>query len=442
MAKNVWRHKTRYDGARISMLKYIFRRILQMIPTVIGVVLVTFALFNIVPNDLAAIALGKNVTLEMLENFDMQRGLNKPLFVGNRAQTRAYEDLDLSAGAGRWRNWSNVVYSAASGTVTIQPGTAIDPSAFKLKDDVEYEWTLKYRGKGSLCGQELSASDWKTEKVRFSGATSDGFKTGTQALEIQKLKLRWVVGNPFDSQLFFYVGQLGRGELGFSEHFKQPVSKLLMDGVPPSLSLMIPIFFIGLIVSVSLSLICAYFRNQFLDRFLVVTAVALMSINYLVFIIVGQYFLAYKQGLFPVWGYESARYIALPALIGIISGLGSNIRFYRTIMLDEMYKDYVRTAFAKGVSKPRVLFVHVLKNAMIPIITNVVIAIPFLYTGSLLLEKFFGIPGLGYLGVTAVLSSDVDVVRALVLIGALMFVLANLLTDICYAAADPRVKLK
>jgi peptide/nickel transport system permease protein len=251
-----------------------------------------------------------------------------------------------------------------------------------------------------------------------------------------------VVRNPFDSQLFFYVGQLARGKLGFSEHFKQPVSKLLLDGIPASLMLMIPIFFIGLTVSISLSLVCAFFRNQFIDRFLVVTAVALMSINYLVFIIVGQYFLAYKQGMFPVWGFESARYIVLPALIGIVSGLGSNIRFYRTIMLDEMYKDYVRTAFAKGVSKPRVLFVHVLKNAMIPIITNVVIAIPFLYTGSLLLEKFFGIPGLGYLGVTAVLSSDIDVVRALVLIGALMFVVANLLTDICYAAADPRVKLK
>ena len=167
-----------------------------------------------------------------------------------------------------------------------------------------------------------------------------------------------------------------------------------------------------------------------------------MSINYLVYIVAGQYFLAYKNGLFPVWGYESARYLALPVLIGVISGLGSNIRFYRTIMLDEMYKDYVRTAFAKGVSKPRVLFVHVLKKAMIPIITNVVIAIPFLYTGSLLLESFFGIPGLGYLGINAILSSDIDVVRALVLIGAMLFVVSNLLTDICYAAADPRVKLK
>jgi peptide/nickel transport system permease protein len=167
-----------------------------------------------------------------------------------------------------------------------------------------------------------------------------------------------------------------------------------------------------------------------------------MSINYLIYIVAGQYFMAYKWGWFPVWGYESARYLILPVIIGVVSGLGSNIRFYRTIMLDEMYKDYVRTALAKGVSKPRVLFVHVLKNAMIPIITNVVIAIPFLYTGSLLLENFFGIPGLGYLGINAILSSDVDVVRALVLIGALLFVVANLLTDICYAAADPRVKLK
>ncbi len=167
-----------------------------------------------------------------------------------------------------------------------------------------------------------------------------------------------------------------------------------------------------------------------------------MSINYLVYIVAGQYFLAYKSGWFPVWGYESAKYLMLPVIIGVVSGLGSNIRFYRTVMLDEMYKDYVRTAFAKGVSKPRVLFVHVLKNAMIPIITNVVIAIPFLYTGSLLLESFFGIPGLGYLSINAILSADIDVVRAIVLIGALLFVISNLLTDICYAVADPRVKLK
>ena len=166
-----------------------------------------------------------------------------------------------------------------------------------------------------------------------------------------------------------------------------------------------------------------------------------MSINYLVWIIVGQYLLGYKLGWFPVWGFESWRFLVLPVIIGVVSGLGGGLRFYRTVMLDEMYKDYVRTAFAKGVSKRGVLFKHVLKNAMIPIVTNVVIAIPFLYTGSLLLESFFGIPGLGYLGINAINSSDVDVVRAIVLIGAILFVVANLLTDLCYALVDPRVKL-
>jgi len=426
----------------VHMLKYILKRIWQMVPTVVGVILLTFMLFNIVPNDLAAIALGKNVTLEMLEDFDEQRGLNKPLFFGTRTTTRAYTDQDFSEGAGRWRNWSNATYSAKSATVVIQSGAEIAPLAFELKADREYEWTITYRGEGTLAGQSLESDDSKTEKVRFAATENGGFQIGVESLEIRVLKLRKVVNNPFDSQLLFYIKQLARGDLGQSEYFKQPVAKLLADGVLPSLSLTVPIFFIGIVVSISLSLVCAFFRNQFIDRFLVVVAVALMSINYLIYIVAGQYFLAYKQGLFPVWGYESARYLALPVIIGVISGLGSNIRFYRTVMLDEMYKDYVRTAFAKGVSKPRVLFVHVLKNAMIPIITNVVIAIPFLYTGSLLLENFFGIPGLGYLGINAILSSDADVVRALVLIGALLFVVANLLTDICYAAADPRVKLK
>ena len=143
---------------------------------------------------------------------------------------------------------------------------------------------------------------------------------------------------------------------------KQPVIKLLSDGIIPSLSITVPIFFIGIIVSISLSLVCAYFRNQFIDRFLVLISVALMSVNYVVYIVAGQYFLGYKLDFFPVWGYESIKYLVLPVIIGVISGLGSNIRFYRTIMLDEMYKDYVRTAFAKGVSKNRVLFVHILKN--------------------------------------------------------------------------------
>jgi len=425
------------------MLKYIVKRILQMIPTVVGVVLLTFVLFNIVPNDLAAIALGKNVTLKQLDEFDAKRGLNKPLFFGRQAKSRAYEDQDLAKGAGRWNAWSNALYSADAKTVTIQPDAEINVLAFELDESVSYEWKLTCRGQGMLAGEPLDAADWTTRTIRFQGGGDASFKTAADApLEIKSLRLRRILESPFDSQLLFFVRELGKGNLGFSETFKQPVTKLLMDGIPKSLSLTIPIFIIGIVVSISLSLVCAFFRNTWIDRFFVIFAVALMSINYLVYIVAGQYFLAYKQGMFPVWGYESWRYLVLPVMIGVVSGLGSNIRFYRTIMLDEMYKDYVRTAFAKGVSKSRVLFVHVLKNAMIPIITNVVIAIPFLYTGSLLLESFFGIPGLGYLGISAITQSDVDVVRALVLIGALLFVVSNLLTDICYALADPRVKLK
>lgn len=424
------------------MLKYILKRTLQMIPTVVGVVLLTFVLFNVVPNDLAAISLGKNVTLEMLQNFDEQRGLDRPLFFGTKAKTRSYVKQNFSEGAGRWRNWSNIVYSAKTGTIRIEPETKINPLAFKLDAERTFEWKISYRGSGMVAGQELSSASWVTTKIRFIGSEASDFITQADSLEVRKLSLHRIQSSPFDSQLIFYIRQLARGDFGQSDFFKQPVSKLLADGILPSLSLTVPIFLIGIVVSITLALVCAFFRNQFVDRFLVVFAVALMSINYLVYIVAGQYYLAYKHGLFPVWGYESVKYLALPVIIGVVSGLGSNIRFYRTIMLDEMYKDYVRTAFSKGVSKPRVLFVHVLKNAMIPIITNVVIAIPFLYTGSLLLEKFFGIPGLGYMGVNAVLSSDVDVVRALVLIGGLMFVVANLITDICYAAADPRVKLK
>ena len=424
------------------MLKYILRRIVQMIPTVIGVILLTFILFNMVGGDLAAIALGKKVTLRSLETFDEQRGLNKPLFFGFTAENRAYEDQDLSEGPGRWRSWTNAVYSSENGVVSIKSDAAVDPLAFSLNAEDDFVWNITYRGSGTLAGEKLSSSDWKNANVRFNGSDEGGFIAGADGLEIKKLKLRKVMKNPLDSQLWFYIKQLARGDMGYSENLKQPVSRLLKDGVLPSLSLTIPIFFIGVVVSVSLSLICAFFRDTFIDRFLVIISVALMSINYLVYIVAGQYFLAYKEGWFPVWGYESARYLILPVIIGVVSGLGANIRFYRTVMLDEMYKDYVRTAFAKGVAKPRVLFVHVLKNAMIPIITNVVMVIPFLYTGSLLLESFFGIPGLGYLSINAILSSDVDVIRAIVLIGAILFVICNLLTDICYALVDPRVKLK
>lgn len=225
---------------------------------------------------------------------------------------------------------------------------------------------------------------------------------------------------------------------------REPVIDKIKRGLGPSLALTVPIFFGVVIISVSLSLIIAFVRGSVWDVSAVIICVAAMSIPYLSFILFGQYFLAYKWGLFPVFfspDLTMAQNVALPVLIGIAAGLGGNVRFYRTVMLDEMQSDYVRTAFAKGLTTRRVLFKHVLKNAMIPIITRVVLAIPFLFLGSLLLERFFGIPGLGYMMVEAIGSRDYFVISAMTYISAILFVVFNLITDVCYCLADPRVCL-
>ena len=243
----------------------------------------------------------------------------------------------------------------------------------------------------------------------------------------------------------------------FIDHFKKAVTfrfgrsrdrEQVMDkikrGIGPSLALTVPMFFGVVIISVSLSLFVAFVRGSIWDVAIVVICVAGMSLPYLSFILFGQYFMAHKWGWFPVYyspGEGIAMYVALPVIIGIVAGLGSNLRFYRTVMLDEMRSDYVRTAFAKGLSTSKVLFKHVLKNAMIPIITRVVLAIPYLFLGSLLLERFFGIPGIGYLLIEAVSSRDYPVINAMTYISAVLFVIFNLLTDICYSFVDPRVTL-
>ena len=404
------------------MLRYIAKRMAQMIPTVFGVILITFVLFNIVGGSPALQVLGQHVSPQALEQFDEQRGFNKPLFFGFQTETRAYADSDFARTAGDWQGMEGVAYT--NGTIILAAGGEYTlPLKFDLRTD------CKYRLEMDATGVTVS-NDWKT------------LKTGEVPGEIRSIKLRRLMNSPFDSQFFFYLRQLAHLDFGVSSSTNQRVSKLLLDGIGPSLMLTVPIFFAGLFIAVVLSLLCAFWRDTWLDRFFVVFSVALMSVNYLVWIVAGQYLLGFKLGWFPVWGFEDPRYLALPVLIGVFSGLGAELRFYRTIMLDEAHRDYVRTAQAKGVSRLGVLFKHVLKNAMIPIITNTVIAIPFLYTGSLLLESFFGIPGLGYLGINAINSSDVDVVRAIVLVGSIVFVVANLLTDICYALVDPRVKLK
>ncbi len=424
------------------MTRYILRRLLYMIPTLLGVLVITFALFNVVGGSPAGMALGKNASPQALEEFDEARGYNKPVLAGRWTTTRACPDAvgqDRKAGPGQ---------------------SFAVPLAFPLRPETRYrlgvtveageatggEWTWGPTGALLRCaapvtpGNRRVVLDFQTgrDPAREQAPT---FSAAGPVI-IRGYTLRRRVRHPLDSQFVHYLGQMARFDLGTSAATNQRVSTMLKRGIGPSLMLTVPIFVGGLVVSIVLALLCAWQRDRWLDRSLIVTAVILMSVNYLVWIILGQFILAYKLNWFPIWGFDSWRYLLLPVLIGMISGLGSNLRFYRTVMLDEMYRDYVRTAYAKGLGVGGVLFRHVLPNAMIPIVTNTVIALPFLYTGSLLLESFFGIPGLGGMSVNAINSADVDVVRGIVLIGAVLYMGANLLTDLCYAAVDPRVTLR
>jgi peptide/nickel transport system permease protein len=432
-----------------------------MVPTLLGVILITFFLFNVAGGSPAAAKLGKNVSPQALEEFDEQRGYNKPLFFGLWTETRAYEDSRFESHQGRWQRVEGVGYSREKGRIELErPGEYKIPLAFSLYADESFKWIIRYRlsprGEAALelrSGDRTSArrrlvpGGWQEIEVAFetggdAGKVDTLFDVENGTVQISSIRLRRRVAHFFDSQLWFYLKQLGRLDFGVSHTTNQKVSTMIMEGIVPSLALTVPIFVVGLVLAVSLSLVCAFFRNSLIDRSFVVVSVVLMSVNYLVWIVLGQYLFGYVTRWFPVWGFESFEYLILPCLIGTVHGLGASLRFYRTVMLDEMYQDYVRTAFAKGATRKRVLFRHVLKNAMIPILTSVIITIPYLYTGSLLLETFFGIPGLGRMSINALNNSDFDVIKAVVLIGAVMYVFANLVTDICYAAVDPRVKLK
>ncbi|MBC8481900.1 MAG: ABC transporter permease [Planctomycetes bacterium] len=249
----------------------------------------------------------------------------------------------------------------------------------------------------------------------------------------------------WDSQFFNHLISAVKFDFGYSFNDRELIWDKIKRGAGPSLALTVPMLFGTLALSISLSLIVAYFRGRWVDHIIVLLSITGMSLPFLSFILFGQYFLAFKLGLFPVYFWLDLsvwQYTALPIFIGIAAGLGSNLRFYRTVMLDEFRNDYVRTAFAKGLSTHKVLFKHVLKNAMIPIITQVVMAIPFLFLGSLLLERFFGIPGLGYLMIEAIASRDFQVINAMTYIGAILFVVFNIITDICYSLVDPRIRLE
>ncbi len=234
-------------------------------------------------------------------------------------------------------------------------------------------------------------------------------------------------------------------DFGYSDDGRS-ITREIVTRMGPSLSIALPTFFIGLMVYVSFALLMTLFRATALDMVGVALCVVLMSISTLFYIIGGQFLVSKLWHLVPISGYaggmDSLKFVLLPVVVGLVGGVGSSSRWYRTIFLEEIGKDYVRTARAKGLSELRVLFTHVLKNAMIPILTGVVVVIPLLFMGSLLTESFFGIPGLGSYTIDAIKAQDFSIVRAMVFLGSVLYIAGLILTDLSYTVVDPRVRLQ
>jgi peptide/nickel transport system permease protein len=227
---------------------------------------------------------------------------------------------------------------------------------------------------------------------------------------------------------------------------KRDIAHEIRTRMMPSLALAVPVLLVGLAVNLTFAMLMAFFRATYLDFWGVVLCVAMMSISTLFYIIGGQYIASKLWHLVPISGYsgglDAAKFLVLPVVIGVVGGIGSGGRWYRTLFLEEMTRDYVRTARAKGLAESAVLFRHVLKNAMIPILTGVVVVIPLLFMGSLLSESFFGIPGLGSYTIDAIQAQDFAIVRSMVFIGSVLYILGLLLTDLSYTIVDPRIRLE
>ena len=324
------------------MLAYIIRRIFYAIPILIGVNILTFALFFIVntPDDIARIHLGqKYVTESAVENWKNAHGYNLPLFINDEKEGIA-----------------------------------------QFKQTIFYQKSIK-----------------------------------------------------------LFVFEFGSSDAG------QDISYDIKQRMLPSLAIAIPALLLGLLVDITVALLFVFFRGTYIDTTGVIICVMMMSISGLFYIIGGQYVLAKVLKLVPVSGYEAGwsliKFLILPVLIGVIGGLGSGARWYRTLFLEEINKDYVKTALSKGFSEMYVLFKHVLKNALIPILTGVVVLLPLLFLGSLLTESFFGIPGLGSYTIDAIEQQDFAIVRAMVFLGSVLYIMGLILTDLSYTLVDPRVKL-
>ena len=279
----------------------------------------------------------------------------------------------------------------------------------------------------------------------------------------QEQIVKWKTERGYDKPLYWNKAQPGFRRLTDTVFWDRSVSLLALDfgrsdaqsatdigheiktrmGV--SLQLAVPLFVLQIVVSVGFALLLVFFRNSRIDFWGVVTCVTMLSISALFYVIVGQFLFSRVFHLVPISGFESGldavRFLVLPVLLSLLSRLGSEGRLYRAMFLEELGRDYVRTARAKGLAEPKVLFDHVLRNALIPILTSAGSYLPYVFLGSLVFESFFGIPGLGAYVIEAITGQDFAIVRSMVFVGSVLYIASYILIDIAYTWVDPRVRL-
>jgi peptide/nickel transport system permease protein len=265
---------------------------------------------------------------------------------------------------------------------------------------------------------------------------------------IENIRRQLGVDEPYYVQLGIFLKQIATGDFGASWATNEKISHIFASRLGPSLTVLVPMLVIGTLLAMVAALLVAYWRGSVTDRAIMIACTVGQSVSILVYIIVLQYVLGYQLGWFPVqgWGQDLSEnlfyYAALPILVGVIVSLAPDIRLYRSFFLDEINQDYVRTARAKGMSDTRVMAVHVLRNAAIPIVTNVMIQLPALLAGAFLIERFFSIPGIGREVILAVERSDFPLIKAVTVYVAIATMIINLAADLLYKAVDPRVQLK
>lgn len=418
--------------------------------------MLTFVLFRLAAGDPAAAVLGKNPSPREVEDLRNELGSNLPILYGHWCRTETFTSANFAGGTGSIPGiqTEGEVEPGRDGLLLNNSGKVVFSRNFDLPD-TEIMCIIKFTGKLTADGRNYDSGDTvKDIELKFASSLQalSIAHEGQDSAKIMQVDFFRRQKSPFNSQLFNAVQEIVtfKSSFPYISFFnfgrtlitREPIKKILWRGVWPSLFLMLPIFFGELLLGIILALFSTAFKGCWIDRVIVLLSIAGMSISYLVFIIFGQWYLGYYFNIFPVWGWGDLRHLALPVMIGIASGLGGGVRFYRTVFVNELNREYLRTAEAKGCGTFCIFGKHLLHNAMIPIITRATAALPFLFTGSLLLERFFGIPGLGYAGLDALDNSDLQLLKALVIISALLFLIMNLLADIAYAWFDPRVRLK